>query len=896
MKKIFYALSLAVALLTTSCTKDATEDILNGGNNSDSQVEMTTITVGINNATRVHLGDENDSYMPLYWSEGDKLSLNGKTDSAGLTAEQAGGTTAEFQIPASLAEEDLQVIYPADICSTTKHFYLDSEVEYNPEKLAQNQPVLMGFMKAGSTELHLEHMCGYMRVQLTGNATVTKVMLRTLNHKPISGFHIQTITAEEVSMIDYNKNGLADGYYDSPVTTINCGEGVTLTSEPTNFDFAIPAGNYEAGFELTVIDSNNKQQTVAAYKNGKEIKAGVMTKMKPLAVDCTKEVGIYNDNAFIGYIRTLEKDCWLDNNNNFNLRADVSLKDFDRSDIKEYKNLIFFRSSYATYNNDDLKAWDGHNFAICDYKATTTDKASSMIFAVVESNWTIQNLKIGRTAGENADVVFTVNSNVTSGYIYTAILCDDAKGKLINCVNNGSLIVSPPAATGLRAGAITAGGSDSFITNLISGCTNNGTIKVDLTGCTPAGIQVGGIMARQQGGTVTGCTNTGAITVESNYLGNTGAQIGGIVGWGYRNAEPKDVSTISKGTAGEIEHTLTNCTNDGPINVAIGGTVGGKSTIYVGGILGNGWNNYNPLQTNKVTFSGHKNNSDGTITVNVTAGDLNMAGAGIVGLAFHSTSGCNNSGTINVTNSNTSTATHAAGIVGHMTIPNKYNIDNCHNTGTINFTPASTGNNCLGGISGYTSTEDDNGNENYITSCTNRGALYHKGLGFVRGGGISGSSCRMDGCTNYGSISMTNANNTLESLLGGLNGAQRHNTNNCHNYGDVKALGSSFAGGLIGWTTGGADKRTITSCNVECTVTAADGKAGMMVGELNGSGLTVNKCKVYGTVVSGSNTSTGVSLLDILYARDTANNPARYNIDTAKADGTVTVESTKSAN
>ena len=894
MKKIFYALSLAAVLLTASCTKDATEDILNGGNNGDNQVAMTTITVGIDNATRVHLGDENDSYMPLYWSEGDKLSLNGETDSAGLTAEQAGSTSAEFQIPASLEGKDLQVIYPADICSTTSHFYLDSEVEYNPEKLAQNQPVLMGFMKAGSTDLQLKHMCGYMRVQLTGSATVKKVMLRTLNHKPISGFYRQTITDEEVSMIDYNKNGLADGYFDSPVTTINCGEGVALTNEPTNFDFAIPAGNYEAGFALTIIDSNNKQQTVAAYKSGKTITAGVMTKMQPLAVNCTQEVGIYDDNAFIGYIRTLEKDCWLDNNNNFNLRADVSLKDFDRSDILKYNCIIYFRSDYTTYNNDDLNVWEGNNYTIGDYKATTSDKSSSMIFGTIEEDWTIQNLKIGRTAGEYADVVFTVNSNVTSGYIYTAILCDDAKGKLINCVNNGSLIVTPVATNGIRAGGITAGGSDSIITNLISGCTNNGTIDIDLTGCTPAGIQVGGIMARQQGGTVTGCTNTGAITVESNYLDNTGAQIGGIVGWGYRNADPEDVSTISKGTAGEIEHTLTNCTNNGPINVTIGGSVGG--TTYVGGILGTGWDKYNNLQTNKVTFSGHKNNSNGTITVNVTAGNKNMAGAGIVGLAFHSTSDCNNSGTINVTNSNTSVATHAAGIVGHMTIPNKYNIDNCHNTGTINFTPSSTGNNCLGGISGYTSTEDDNGNENYITSCTNRGALYHKGLGVVRGGGISGSSCRMDGCTNYGSISMTNANNTSESLLGGLNGAQRHNTNNCHNYGNVTALGSSFAGGLIGWTTGGADKRKITSCNVECTVTAADGKAGMMVGELNGSGLTVDKCKVYGTVVSGSNTSTGDSLLDILYARDKANNPARYNIDTAKADGTVSVESTKPAN
>ena len=65
MKKIFYALSLAVALLTTSCAKDATEDILNGGNSNSSDVATTTITVGIDNATRVHLGDENDIHMPL---------------------------------------------------------------------------------------------------------------------------------------------------------------------------------------------------------------------------------------------------------------------------------------------------------------------------------------------------------------------------------------------------------------------------------------------------------------------------------------------------------------------------------------------------------------------------------------------------------------------------------------------------------------------------------------------------------------------------------------------------------------------------------------------------------------------------------------------------------------
>ena len=792
MKKIFYALSLAVALLTTSCAKDATEDILNGGNSNSSDVAMTTITVGIDNATRVHLGDENDSYMPLYWSEGDKLSLNGATDSEGLTAEQAGGATATFEIPATLADKDLQIIYPADICSTTSHFYLDSEVDYNPAKLAQNQPVLMGFLSAGSTEVKLQHMCGYMRVQLTGNATVKKVMLRTLNHEPISGFHIQTITAEEVSMIDYNKNGLADGYFNSPVTTINCGEGVTLTNEPTNFDFAIPAGYYKDGFALTIIDSNNKQQTVAAYKNnGKDIKAGVMTKMQPLTVNCTKETGIYDYNSFIGFIRTLEKDCWLDNNNALHLRTDVNLKDFDRSDIVKYDDLIFFRADYTTYNNDNFTLFDGHNHTISNYRHTITKNASALIFNTVLSGMTLQNLTIGSKAGEDADCSAEIKVSNTTGYNYAGTFCYQVLGKVINCTNNANTQIVFTAGNGCRFGVF-SGNPDSTILN-IENCTNNGSISYSEASASvapPAGkaIQIGGIASRNlAGSTIKGCTNSSKITITTDAQANL--QIGGIVGQsavaesGHTNSgsiivTAKNIGYAQVGGIHGYSKGISKSNNSGNVNVTsssstnalrVGGIVGSltsgtisdchslvNSTITlntdhtanwssVGGIVGYGSaENSNPNRiencTNKSTV--------------VFAGIGICRIGGITGMTGN-ISGCTNYGEVKQTNADCSAEVFVGGIGGSM----HWDTNNCHNYGNVSMVNGGSGD--AGGMAGFTTNARDKVYTNCSVDCTVTTPKTSNGGIFF--GYIAEANITMTGCKAYGKVVLAGTENTVTS-------------------------------------------------------------------------------------------------------------------------------------
>lgn len=769
MKKIFYALSLAVALLTTSCTKDATEDILNGGNDSDNQVAMTTITVGIdNNQTRIHLGEEEDGYLPLYWSEGDMLSLNGDTDSAGLTAEQAGSTSAEFQIPESLAGKDLQVIYPADICSKTSHFYLDSEVDYNPEKLAQNQPVLMGFMKAGSTDLQLKHMCGYMRVQLTGSATVTKVMLRTLNHKPISGFYRQTITDEEVSMIDYNKNGLADGYYDSPVTTINCGEGVTLTNEPTNFDFAIPAGNYEAGFALTIIDSNNKQQTVAAYKSGKTITAGVMTKMQPLAVNCTQEVGIYDYNSFISFVRTLEKDCWIDNNKALHLYTDVSLKDFDRSDIVMHDDLIFFRSSYTTYNNDDFTLFNGHNHTISDYSHTITKNKSALIFNTVLSGMTVQNLTVGSKAGVDADCSAVIKVSNTTGYNYTGTFSYQVLGKVINCTNNANTQIVYTKGTGCRFGAF-SGNPDSTVA-YIENCTNNGSITFTQEVSPTGDIQIGGIISRAlSGSTVKNCINRGEISVTSTTPANT--NVGGIVGRAYSSvSDCKNYASVSAtdtrgadnntavsrvgGIVGSLDNgnSITNCTTSkDPDNASAQ-----IPTITLSTNDAKGWNSVGGIVGYGSTESDTPNVIDGC-TNHAT---VIFAGTGICRMGGISgqtgyLKNCTNHGAVKQTNADCSAQVFAGGIGGSM----HWNTENCHNYGDVSMVNGGSGD--AGGMAGYTTGTSARTYTNCSVDCTVTAPKANNGGIFF--GYIAEADITMTDCKAYGIVSLAGSENTVTS-------------------------------------------------------------------------------------------------------------------------------------
>ena len=651
MKKIFYALSLAVALLTTSCAKDATEDILAGGNNNDN-VAMTTITVGIDNATRVHLGDENDSYMPLYWSEGDVVYTNvynsTATASEPISAEDSGSEVATFNV----AEGSTEIFVGVQQSLTKKgYIYIPSEQTYDNTKFANGHAIMLGAINTETNTASLKHVCGYMKVSLTGNSTVKKVMLRAIGHEPISGYHKYTI-GETTTIYDYDDISIADGYYTSPVITINCGEGVALTSEATDFYFAIPEGQYLKGFALTVLDSNNKQQSVAAYKSGKEIVAGVMTKMQPLTVNCTDAAGIYDVNQFMGFARTHEKDCWIDNNKAVSIYSDMDLANEDTSHLR---SLIYLRDNYETYNNSNMVSLKGvkaddSKVVISNFNISSSSN-SGLLFYQIPSTLTVENIQLGKvadnpaTTNNEADCTLTISTKNSTSYQYVGAFCCIIEGTINNCVNYATTDVKIKNK-GILIGSFSSGSSGS--TGHLNNCVNYGHTKLTDTSGT-ANNWVAGIAARVYG-SIADCTNNGDITITSatptTYVGGVVAfselaQYSNLSNSGNINVTMTNQSALIYcggvlGDANKAKATFTNCDNSGNMNVN-STTSANTNWSYIGGIVGRSASN--------ATHKNHDNTGD--ITVNFS-GKCRVGGIG--GYASKATTCTVKETTITVTN------------------------------------------------------------------------------------------------------------------------------------------------------------------------------------------------------------------------------------------------------
>ena len=101
LSKIF--LAVAVACASFACTTDTTEDlgVAVGG--------QTQITISLEES-RTQLGTEADGVYPLYWSNGDKISVNGVESNEISVGEKA--SVASFTIPATLSAPYC-IAYPA---------------------------------------------------------------------------------------------------------------------------------------------------------------------------------------------------------------------------------------------------------------------------------------------------------------------------------------------------------------------------------------------------------------------------------------------------------------------------------------------------------------------------------------------------------------------------------------------------------------------------------------------------------------------------------------------------------------------------------------------------------------------------------------------------------------
>ena len=254
-----FGIILGFALLFVGCQRDFTADNTVGGGN--------TLTVSLGK-TRTSMGGKVGDTYPVYWSEGDKIVVNGVlSNEAQIDADEP--ATATFKFDSNIAYP-YNITYPYCEATSAKQPIVEfaTEQNYTEGSFSNGCAPMCGYATNGNN-VTIKHLYAVMRISVKSaieGVALNRIVVSSPN-KIAGEFAVDcqnaTITATEntTNSITYSTN-----------TTLS-------TTEERVFYIVIPAIDV-ATCTVELIDSNNDKMTARWTANA--IKAGKVYEFKAL--------------------------------------------------------------------------------------------------------------------------------------------------------------------------------------------------------------------------------------------------------------------------------------------------------------------------------------------------------------------------------------------------------------------------------------------------------------------------------------------------------------------------------------------------------------------------------------------------------------------------------------
>ena len=233
--------------------------------------------------TRIQLNEA----QKTVWTDGDILSVfyrstvNEEWQFKGKTGDRTGDIVpVDNTLNPPYTHNRVVVIYPYN-----ENYYLNTET-YSIEA---SLPAVQNYLKdsygtngnimvssSDYKQVSLKSVCGWLKVQLTGDGEVVKsITLRGNNGEQVAGeIHINTSDATCVVASASGDAGESEvgGTLVRPGTiltevTLDCGDGVTLGEEATAFYIALPPQTFEKGFSVSVECADGSVMNKATTKS-----------------------------------------------------------------------------------------------------------------------------------------------------------------------------------------------------------------------------------------------------------------------------------------------------------------------------------------------------------------------------------------------------------------------------------------------------------------------------------------------------------------------------------------------------------------------------------------------------------------------------------------------------
>ena len=486
MKKMNFFIALAILFVFVGCTTEP----------ADTQIGAPSgkivLSVDIANPhTKVALGDrDQEGKYPAYWSDGDKISVNGYV-SEPVLIDSENPSRAQFEIECSSLEYPYNILYPASTDGTVSFAALQNYVKGTFE--SGTTPMYASAERG--EQIQLNHLSGVLRFSFNGAVTL-KEMTVTAAQGAIAGkFAVDfangslTPTDEVFSTLEYS-----------------FGEGLALSADKNEeFFLVMPCGDF--GLCTIELKSTDGKMMSLKLDTGKSpIKARVVREFKPI----TFKAGTYyelptldveEDEFDIDYsmcakrpsvdgeyivINEASELMWLFYNEH-------KIDDVTYSKIRIGADINMGAFKYIpmpAMNLADGAEIDGNNKTI---KGVTMDEEATAIFGDVNS-LNIHDLTLTDCS---------VNTAVQTG---AGILVGEVStGLTVNNVTFNNCSVVAPRMIGLVAGSLNKGTFD------ISNVTANGGLVETSYVSGKSGI-AGGLVgyivnnAATQSATFTNCT------------------------------------------------------------------------------------------------------------------------------------------------------------------------------------------------------------------------------------------------------------------------------------------------------------------------------------------------------------------------------------------------------
>ena len=263
MKKFLFTVA-TLALLMIGCTTDINDKNIAAGG---SVTELTIST----QPTRTSLGGKVDDTYPVYWSEGDRIVINGTlSEEAILDGENC--TEAKFKVEAT--NYPLNIVYPYTSTTTADapKVVIPTEQHYTEGTFAVGSAPMCGYATSSAT-VTMKHLVGVLKFPVIGgkeNIILDKIVIRSVDGAKLSGEFAVNCSAGTITACEESSSNI----------TYSLPDNFTLsTTEASNFFVSIASG--EVGSCVVEFVEPSGEKMVSSW-NGKSVQAGVVREFKTI--------------------------------------------------------------------------------------------------------------------------------------------------------------------------------------------------------------------------------------------------------------------------------------------------------------------------------------------------------------------------------------------------------------------------------------------------------------------------------------------------------------------------------------------------------------------------------------------------------------------------------------